>query len=575
MSPTVHALRVLGRARWRIIVNRWWRGSLAKRVGSVLTLVAMLIGLGLTLLAGWALTKGLSSPRLAAEAASAQSGIDFPTLLAALPSALMLGILALATLSSIGGAISALFFSNDLEFLLTAPIPVRSVFIAKLVESLIGQYLLLLFMAVMPLIGYGLALGYGVAYFLILPLIVLATPLMPTALGAFLAVLILRVVPARRAREVLGVFGSLVGIGFYFGFQLLTRSSVVADMGGNAAWITNLDQPYLPNAWAGRALRGVGTGGVPSGLRGLGYGLIYIFAAGLIFYGGALLTERMYHSGWLSAASSGETRRKRKTTAPASAGRQLGGWRGQAQAIFRKDLRVLPRDLRNLIQFIWPMAFAVFWLWRIITDSDTAIGEDALTVLASGFGVTFFICSTISARLAQTGISREGRAYWLLQVAPINARTIVWSKVALAWLPFPIFGLLMMGLTVVVGGLSPLLGLLGWLVVLAVGAGMTTIQTSFGAAFPVLNWEQPEKMVSFRAGCLGSLLGWLYALVSVGLIGLASLPLTLPLFSPSTSLSPLVWIGAGVGLLGTLLVTGLALLLPVRISAERLERLEG
>jgi ABC-2 type transport system permease protein len=570
MSPTVHALRVLSRARWRIIVNRWWRVSLARKIGSIITLGMLLVGLGLTLLAGWGITNTLNSPRLAAEVAKTASGIDFPTLLAALPSALMLGILVLATLSSIGGAISALFFSNDLEFLLTAPIPVRSVFIAKLVESLVGQYLLLLFLAVMPLIGYGLALGYGLAYFLILPLIVLATPLMPTALGAFLAVLILRIVPARRAREILGVFGSLVGFGCYFGSQLLTRSTVVQEIGGNAAWITNLDRPYLPNAWAGRALRGVGAGD----WRGLGYALIYIAAALLIFYGGALLTERMYHSGWLAVASSGETRRKRKTTAPARANRQFRGWRGQAQTIFRKDLRVLPRDLRNLIQFIWPLAFAVFWLWRIISDTEVE-ARDPLTVLLSGVGVTFFICSSISGRLAQTGISREGRAYWLLQVAPINARTIVWSKAVLAWLPFPIFGLLMMVLTVVVGRLNPLLGLLGWLVVLAVGAGMTSIQTSFGAAFPVLNWEQPEKMISARAGCLGSLFGWIYAFISVGLIGLASLPLTLPILSDTARLSPLVWIGAGVGLLGALLITGLALWLPVRIGAERLERLEG
>ncbi|MBA3469842.1 MAG: hypothetical protein H0T53_09370 [Herpetosiphonaceae bacterium] len=570
MSPTIHALRVLSRARWQITVNRWWRVSLARKVGSVIMLVFGLFGLAFTLFLGFFITKGLSSVRLTD--GLAQTGIDQPALLVALPSALMLGILLLATLSSIGGAISALFFSNDLEFLLTAPIPVRSVFIAKLIESLVGQYLLMLALAVMPLIGYGLALDYGLAYFLVLPLIVLATPLMPTALGAFLAVLILRVVPPRRAREILGVLGSLMGLGFYFGSQLLTGSSGAQRLGGNAAWVANLDQPYLPNAWAGRALRGVGVGD----WRGLGYALIYIVAAGLIFYGGTLVTERMYHSGWLAVAGSGETRRKRKSAAPAQTRRQLGGWRGQAQTIVSKDLRVLPRDLRNLIQFIWPLAFAAFWLWRIISDSDTGIaGRDPLTVLASGVGVAFFICSTLSARLAQTGISREGRAYWLLQVAPIHARAIVWGKAALAWLPFPIVGLLMMSLTVVLGGLNPLLGLLGWLAVAVVGAGMTTIQTSFGAAFPVLDWEQPEKMISFRAGCLGSLLGWSYAFISAALIALASLPLTLPLLSPSTSRSPVVWLVAGVGLLGALLVTGLALTLPVRIGAERLERLEG
>lgn len=570
MGSTLHALRVLSHARWRIIVNSRWRGGIGKKLSLlVVALLAVITIAGIYLLSLGVL-RLLLSPRLAAELARQNVPITPSALVAVVPSALMLALLTITVLSSIGSAISALFFANDLEFLLIAPIPVRSVFIAKLVESLLAQYLLLLFVAVTPLIAYGVALGYGVRYFVLLPLIVAATPLMPTALGALAAVLILRVVPSRRAREILGVLTSLVGFSFYFGAQFLGRNSLTRQVGGNAAWLTNLDQPYLPSAWAGRALRRVGAGD----WVGLGYAALYVLVAMLVFFGGAVLTERFYHSGWLSVVSSGETRRLRKAVPQVRTTRQLGGWLGQAQAILHKDILVLPRDLRNLLQFVWPLAFVGFWLWRVISDSSVDV-RDPLLILLSGVGVTFFVCSSISARLAQTGISREGRAYWLLHVAPINTRAIVWSKAVLAWLPYPGLGLLLMVVAVVVGQLNPLLGALGWLGVVGVGAGMTTIQTGLGAAFPVLNWEQPEKMVSMRAGCLGALLGWSYTLAMAALLGLASLPWTLPLLSATTQVSPLVWIAASVGLLVAVLLSVIALWLPVRMGADRLERIEG
>jgi ABC-2 type transport system permease protein len=162
-----------------------------------------------------------------------------------------------------------------------------------------------------------------------------------------------------------------------------------------------------------------------------------------------------------------------------------------------------------------------------------------------------------------TGLSREGNTIWLLRLAPIDVWTILWAKWLLAWLPFPLIGTLFV---VTLGLLKELAAgqlLQDWLLVVITGLGVAGITTGLGAAFPRFDWQQPNKMRSARASCLGTILYFIYSGLMLTLISGAQL--TAKMWGDWTY-------AAGWG--GAILLTGLALGLPMLLGATRLRNIE-
>jgi ABC-2 type transport system permease protein len=232
---------------------------------------------------------------------------------------------------------------------------------------------------------------------------------------------------------------------------------------------------------------------------------------------------------------------------------------------------VFPRDLGNLQQLIFPLVLAGIWTFRLLTDGSPFGGTrqpnvfQSLGMLASA-GISFYICLVLSSALAGPGISREGRGFWLLKVAPIIARQILLGKLALAFLPFPTIGALFVLFLSILQHSTPAEFGRSLALVLLGGLGATSITLGIGAAFPKLNWENPRQQNSIQAGCLAPVLYLLYIAIAIGAV------LGLPLLSSlapgyATALELLGW-AIFLGLTAGVVWSALAL------GAARLERLE-
>ena len=239
---------------------------------------------------------------------------------------------------------------------------------------------------------------------------------------------------------------------------------------------------------------------------------------------------------------------------------------GPISAIVRKDLRVLPRDIQQLSQFIFPLAIAFFWIWRLMSDSNRDFSALRQTQPFADFGlitIGLFVCILITNHLGLTGLSREGNSYWLLHLAPLDPWNIVWAKWLLAWLPFPVIGSLFVAL---IGLLQrpPLTVLLqNWLLLQVTGVGVAGITAGLGAVFPKFDWQQPRRMTSRRGGCLGSSLYLIYT----------ALMLALTIGAQLVALRFGSWaIAAGWG--SAIVLTLVALGVPLWFGARRLRRLE-
>lgn len=574
----LNALWVLVRARLQIARNTFWRGKLSSKLG--LVALAALVTLGAIALYSFTrfVVRALRSPELAEllrEAAAETPGLptDVAPLLAAVPSLVLLGALGLLVFSSFSSLLSSLYLSGDIDMLLVAPVPMRAVFVVKFFGGLLTQYLILFAFLAPVLLGYGQAMGYGAFYVLCAALALLLMPLLPAGIGALLVMAVVRVVPARRAREIVSVLGGMVGISFYVITQLGGRIAPTVATPDSLAALLAADMPLLPSAWAGRALVAAGEG---QPLPLLFYGGLFLVASGAVFAGCLVLAERLYYAGWSNLATQGGRVRRRAAAGEAGRQRARPGLSTaplarllpqESRAILAKDLRLFFRDLRNLQALIFPLALAGIWSFQVFTGPPApAEGVPPwarqLQDLA-GAGIAFFICLSLSSVLAGTGVSREGRAYWLLKLAPVSPWRLLLGKLALAYLPFPVVGTLFLGAVAVLRGQAPLLFLQQWALVLICGLGCAAFGMGLGAAFPRLDWENPSQQSSWQSGCLGTIFYPIYLMAVLALVagaaligelvggGLAGLGLSLVGWALAAALTAgVVWLGAAIGTRG-------------------------
>lgn len=341
---------------------------------------------------------------------------------------------------------------------------------------------------------------------------------------------VVRVVPARRAREIVGVLGGLIGVLFYIVSQFAGEVGEEIEGAASLNVLLSSNFPLLPSAWAGRTLIAAGEGQLVPLLL---FGGLFVGISLATFVGCLLLAERLYYDGWSNL--SGEAGRKKRPEVASGPREESRSERtfeqvfqilpADARAILYKDMRLFFRDLRNLQQVIFPLALAGIWIFRLFTDppetelaNELPAWADSINSLA-GVGIVFYICVALSSAMAGSGISREGKGFWILKLAPISPLRMLLGKFALAYLPYPVIGPLFLLLLTLIGGTPPadLLPQLG--VILIAGAGSVAITLGLGAAFPRLDWENPQQQQTFRSGCLSAILLPLYLGLVLLLIG--------------------------------------------------------
>ncbi|MDQ3327504.1 MAG: hypothetical protein M3506_03150, partial [Chloroflexota bacterium] len=119
-------------------------------------------------------------------------------------------------------AVYTLYLSHDLPLLATMPIRERTVFAYKYWETLAANATLYGVLWVPFLLGYGLANGAGVAYYPLLAVTSVLTLMIPTGLSILLIMPMMRLVPAGRAKEIIAVLWTMIGVGVWATFQVLT-----------------------------------------------------------------------------------------------------------------------------------------------------------------------------------------------------------------------------------------------------------------------------------------------------------------------------------------------------------------
>ncbi|GGB58139.1 putative ABC transporter permease subunit [Deinococcus soli (ex Cha et al. 2016)] len=487
---------------------------------------------------------------------------------------LEIGLITLAsgvTFSATTAAISTLYLSDDLNFLLTQPIRTTRVFALKVTETFLNAALVPVFLTLPLLLTVA---AYFHAPLWAYPVMILATLLVfaaPVGLGALLAVLLMRVAPVGRVREVSTGLGVVISAALVYAIRAL-RPEVLVQKLQDPTKVEGLlrdfagpSSPLLPPSWAAQGIWQAAHGQLAAPLLPL------LLVTVTLLLGATLLAAKAYQDGWARALDSSTPKLDPR---PRRAGltERLLTRLGRGGALASKDLRVTMRDPTQWSQLLVVVALAGVYL---VSVKAVPIPIPQFRGILGYIQLAFqgFIIAGIAVRLAFPAVSTEARGYWVLRTAPIQPCQIVLSKF-LGVLPVTLTVGLVMGLASAAAmNLGPTLFLLSALVSVSNALVITALGVGLGAAAPKFDADNPAEIGVSPGGLAFMGLSLAYSVLCLLLLarpaaGSVLRPDLFPGYSALTTIEGIL------GLIGLLLATVLGTYFSLRTGWQRLDRLE-
>ncbi|MDX6768652.1 MAG: hypothetical protein SF051_03915 [Elusimicrobiota bacterium] len=419
---------------------------------------------------------------------------------------LMLMTFSMIMVSGLLTALTTLFYSYDLKFLMKAPVSLRAVFLDKSLEAAffaswtIGLVLVPFALALLRVERLGA--GFLAAFLLTLPPFLL----LAASFGIGFTLVLLKLFPSSRTRDVVWVFSSLsltvtYGLVRFAQPERLIRPDALKVVAEYLNFLQAPTAPYLPSWWMAEGLRLAAEGAWGGwALRAAAlWGAAAAVYAGLVALAGAL-----YFDGY-SGAQEGALRRRRHDFAPLPEERLLG--RGPSAGLLWKERVVFFRDVKHWSQMLLIVGLVFVYLFSI---RRLPLDSPDLRSLVSflNVGTAGFVLSALGLRFTFPAVSLEGRSWWVLRCAPVSVAQVMRQKFLFTAFPTVTVAVVLGAMTNHILDADPFTARLSLAALTLIALAVCAMGVGLGALFPrftVENIHQIESSVggfTYMAACL-------------------------------------------------------------------------
>jgi ABC-2 type transport system permease protein len=513
------AIGKLIRLRLLISFNGFKHAKTIKKILTIVAGIGLLVFAGLILFLSVLLLNFLNSPQL-----KQYAGLDITPFLHVVPVLIFAGLFLGILFTSFGVLLQSLYLAGDMDFLLSSPVPIRAVFVSKMLQAVLPNFGLIVLFGLPVLFGMGISGHYNVLYYPFVLVVMIAIALAAAGISGLLVMLVVRVLPPRRAAEILGFLGAILAFTCGQSGNLFNAMNGKANLSGHQVnslftVLIRSNTAWFPLNWAGQGLVALGESHWFPGIALLA---LTLGGCAFAFFFALVTAERWYYTGWAGMQVIANKRKPIRTTIhPAGNTITFTGISHLIPAPIRgiiwKDFRLMRRDLRNLSQLISPIIFGVIYSFMFLSPGSQfsgGLGEMpgwfagvvGILLTYGNVGMSLFVGWWLLARLAGMAFSAEGKNYWMIKSAPVRASQLLTAKFLVAYLPtVGLSGLFLAGITLL-QKTSQTNFAYNLMAVLMCLAGMTGIQLAFGVAGANFTWDDPRKMGAGGLGCLGQFL---------------------------------------------------------------------
>ena len=485
-----------------------------------------------------------------------------------------LTFLMILVLSNVITALSTFFLSEDLEFVVAAPVEAETVYSARLIETIVDSSWMVALLAVPLLAAYGAVYAAGPAYYALAIGTVIPFLIIPAVLGSGVTLLLVNIFPARRTRDLLALVGLFAAAGVVALFRFLRPERLMSpeefsSLVDFVAVLRTPTSPWLPSEWASEALM--------TSLNGRFEWFPFLFlwsTAAMCFVIGAWLHRRYFDAGFTRAQEGAEKKEGRARSRLLD--RLFDGTAPATRVMLAKEFRVFFRDTTQWSQLILLGVLVAVYVYNI-TVLPLYTGEQVSFLLINAvsflnLGLAGFVVAAIAARFVFPAMSIEGRMMWLMKSSPIDVRTIFWSKYRVGTFPLLLVALPLIVGTNIVLDATPFILMLTSVTMIGVTFALTALALGFGALYPNYDTENVAEIPTSFGGLLFMMAAISYL---AGVVILEAWPVYLYLNSrfqggaAEVSITPLL-----MGVSGAAILTILATWLPLRAGIRKIQSVD-
>jgi ABC-2 type transport system permease protein len=539
--------------RWQIFYNGMKRATPFRRI---LYLCLLVLGIGVCsggYFLSMYLLRLINSPQIL------ESGLNLNGLITNIPSLVMSGAFIGILMVSFGILLQALYLANDMDFLLSAPIPIRAVFLTKLLQAILPDFVLVCVLCVPALFGLGMVERYNLLFFPFVFVLLIFLSLAAAGISSLLVMVVVRFIPAKRVAEILAFLAALF-------FMLLSQWSNLTGISSASFTpdqlakglqsLSKLSTSWSPLAWGGHALVNLGEG---HWLPGIFFLTLTLAVSTGVFALALTTAEHLYYSGWASMQVVVKNKKPHRhsqysstiDTRPVLFKSMLPT---QVRAILVKDVKILWRDLRWMSKLIMPLIMGIVFTVMLlrggggqsIENGDVPILLGVLIHSVSAYGsmlIPLLVGWMLILNISMNSFSMEGKCYWIIKSSPVSSQKQLAAKFLVAYLPTLILVWLYMFLVAIFQKV-PMVTLIYIAPSTAlIIAGMVSINLYFGVHFANLNWSDPRHMTDGVGSYLAMIAGIGYLIICVFLF--IAPAIGLPMLGISETIGKLIGIMVG------------------------------
>jgi len=344
--------------------------------------------------------------------------------------------------SAMTAAIGAFFSDLDLDTFHAAPISKTRLIVARWGKTF-AQSATMIYIFIAPMF-VAFAQRYHTPMRLY-PIVLVNLALLlaiPVTLGALVIVVLVRFFPIQRVSQIVATIAILVLTVAVVAFRMSRPERLFASINTDDVTrvLRSVELPSL-DRYPGTALadvmvamaEGRSANVLPLKIAVPAFALFAIFI---------LIARHIYFAAFVRARESMAPSALGATRLTHIADRLLRPFSAPTRAMIGKEVRTLTRDVAQWSQLFLMVALLFLYLYNI---RMLPLGGDArATIVAyANLGMAGFVVAAICLRFAYPSISSEGKAFWILQSAPVSYRRLLLVKVLVYSAPLTILSLVL------------------------------------------------------------------------------------------------------------------------------------
>jgi len=428
------------------------------------------------------------------------------------------------TLSSFIICYVTYYNSREVDFLFSRPISDTVIFFYRFLQSIMFSSWAFLFLGVPFLIAYALVKHAPLWFYLLIPLYFVLFIILPAAVASITVLIFIKFIGYRKIKNML-IIGTGIVVTFFYTYyminirpDLFAKSEIDYFLNDLLHHLSIFKYPLFPGYWIAKSV-------IHSSMSDFSNGFFYflVFALTTVFclQINWIMAERTFYSGWLSSRG-GHTRKN----FPATRGvinntvKYFSFLPRLTTAMTIKDIKIFRRDPGQWFQFsIYFAILAIYILnLRNIPTSLNNVHYDMywkIVITFLNLSATALVLAGLTVRFLFPLMSLEGNKLWILGLAPVTFRHILFQKFIISFLGILFVSEFLMISTNIMLNTKLSLMLISCGLAVMISLGLVGLSIGLGSIYPNFKEDNSAKIVSGFGGTLNFIIALVYVIFTI------------------------------------------------------------